>query len=208
LFALRRRQPQDDLISALVRAEQDGDRLSEPELFSMASLILIAGHETTVNLIGNGTLTLLQHPDQLERLHRQPDLIGPAIEELLRHSGPVEAATQRYAVENVEIGGVTVPRGDLVHVILGSANRDATRFIEPDAIDLTRYTRQHLAFGHGIHYCVGAPLARLEGQIAIGTLVQRFPDLRLTVPTDELRWRPGIVMRGLAHLPVSFGRPT
>jgi cytochrome P450 PksS len=204
LFELRRREPQDDLISALVRVEQDGDRLSEPELFSMASLMLIAGHETTVNLIGNGTLALLQHPDQLERLRREPELIRSAIEELLRHSGPVEAATERYAAEDIEIGGVTIRRGELVHVMLSSANRDGSRFVDPDEVDLTRDTRQHLAFGHGIHYCVGAPLARLEGQVAIGALIQRFPSLRLMVPPEELVWRPGIVIRGLAHLPVSF----
>jgi cytochrome P450 PksS len=204
LFELRRREPQDDLISALVRVEQDGDRLSEPELFSMASLMLIAGHETTVNLIGNGTLALLQHPDQLERLRREPELIRSAIEELLRHSGPVEAATERYAAEDIEIGGVTIRRGELVHVMLSSANRDGSRFVDPDEVDLTRDTRQHLAFGHGIHYCVGAALARLEGQVAIGALIQRFPSLRLMVPPEELVWRPGIVIRGLAHLPVSF----
>ncbi|MCC7367834.1 MAG: cytochrome P450 [Chloroflexi bacterium] len=206
LFALRRGRPQDDLISALVRAEGDGDRLSETELFSMTSLILIAGHETTAHLIGNGTLALLQHPDQLERLRREPNLLGPAIEELLRHASPVEAATERWAAEDITVGGVTIPRGELVHVLLGSANRDANRYIDPDTLDLTRDARQHLAFGHGIHYCVGAPLARLEGRIALGTLIQRLPDLRLTVPFDQLRWRPGIVLRGLAHLPVAFGR--
>jgi cytochrome P450 len=204
LFELRRREPQDDLISALVRVEQDGDRLSESELFSMASLLLIAGHETTVHLIGNGTLALLLHPDQLGRLRREPELIRAAIEELLRHSGPVEAATERYAAEDVKIRGVTIRRGERIHVMLGSANRDSSRFVDPDAVDLTRDARQHVAFGHGIHYCVGAPLARLEGQVAIGTLIRRFPSLRLMAPPEELVWRPGIVLRGLAHLPVSF----
>jgi cytochrome P450 len=204
LFDLRRREPGDDLISALVQVEEAGDRLSEPELFSMASIMLIAGHETTVNLIGNGALALLQHPDQLKRLRCEPEVIRPAIEELLRQSGPVESATERYAVEDIELGGVTIPRGEMVYAVLNSANRDASRFAEPDTLDLTRETRQHVAFGHGIHYCVGAPLARLEGQIALGTLIRRFPALRLTVAPEELVWRPGIVMRGLTHLPVSF----
>jgi len=204
LFAERRRAPQDDLISGLVQAEEAGDRLSERELYSMASIILIAGHETTVNLIGNGTLVLLQHPDQLARLRSDPALIRPAIEELLRHSGPVEGSTDRYAAEDVEIGGVTIPRGAAVYVMLGSANRDAERFDDPNAVDLTRDTRQHVAFGQGIHYCLGAPLARLEGQIAIGSLIQRFPNLRLTVPVETLTWRPGMLVRGLDRLPVAL----
>jgi cytochrome P450 PksS len=131
-------------------------------------------------------------------------LIKPAIEELLRHSGPVEGSTDRYAAEDVEIGGVTIPRGEAVYVMLGSANRDADRFAEPDELDLTRDTRQHVAFGQGIHYCLGAPLARLEGQIAIGSLIRRFPNLRLTVPAESLTWKPGMVIRGLAQLPVAF----
>jgi cytochrome P450 PksS len=204
LFEQRRRDPKDDLVTGLVQAEEAGDRLSEPELFSMASIILIAGHETTVSLIGVGTLRLLQHPDQLARLRADPELIRSAVEEILRHSGPVEAATERYAVDDVELGGVTIPRGELVLVTLASANRDAAHFPEPDALDLTRDTRQHLAFGHGIHYCLGAPLARLEGQIAIGALLQRFPNLRLASPAESLTWRPGLVLRGLDHLPVAF----
>jgi cytochrome P450 PksS len=204
LFAERRREPQDDLISGLVHAEEAGDRLTEQELYSMASIILIAGHETTVNLIGTGTLVLLQHPDQLARLWSDPELIKPAIEELLRHSGPVEGSTDRYAAEDVEIGGVTIPKGAAVYVMLGSANRDAERFSDPDVVDLTRDTRQHVAFGQGIHYCLGAPLARLEGQIAIGSLVQRFPNLRLAAPAETLTWRPGMLIRSLDRLPVTF----
>jgi cytochrome P450 len=204
LFEQRRRDPKDDLVTGLVQAEEAGDRLSEPELFSMTSIMLIAGHETTVNLIGTGTLRLLQHQGQRARLRADPGLIRSAVEELLRHSGPVEAATERYAAEDVQLGGVTIPRGELVLVTLASANRDAAHFPEPDALDLTRDTRQHLAFGHGIHYCLGAPLARLEGQIAIGSLIQRFPNLRLTTPVESLTWRPGLVLRGLDHLPVAF----
>jgi cytochrome P450 PksS len=152
LFAERRREPKDDLISGLVHVEEGGDRLTEGERYSMASIILIAGHETTVNLIGNGTLVLLQHPDQLQRPRDNPELIKPAIEELLRHSGPVEGSTDRYAAEDVELGGVTIPRGEAVYVMLSSANRDPGRFADPDALDLTRDTRQHVAFGQGIHY--------------------------------------------------------
>ena len=204
LFEERRRAPRNDLISGLLQAEEAGDRLSEDELFAMLFLLLIAGHETTVNLIGNGTLTLLQHAEQLERLRREPELIRPAVEELLRHSGPVEGSTERVAREDIELGGVTIPRGEMVLVMLASADRDPAHFAEPDRLDLTRDNRQHLAFGHGIHYCLGAPLARLEGQIALGTLVRRFPNLRLAVPPDELTWRPGMIIRGLAHLPVAF----
>jgi cytochrome P450 PksS len=204
LFAERRREPQDDLISGLVQAEEAGDRLSEQELYSMASIILIAGHETTVNLIGTGTLVLLQHPDQLARLRNDPELIRPAIEELLRHSGPVEGSTDRYAAEDVELSGVTIPKGGMVYVMLGSANRDGERFSDPDDVDLTRDTRQHVAFGQGIHYCLGAPLARLEGQIAIGSLIRRFPNLRLAAPAETLTWRPGMVIRSLHRLPVAL----
>ena len=158
----------------------------------------------TLNLIGTGTLMLLQHPDQLQRLRDDPELIKPAIEELLRHSGPVEGSTDRYASQDIEIGGVTIPRGEAVYVMLGSANRDPARFADPDALDLTRDTRQHVAFGQGIHYCLGAPLARLEGQIAIGSLIERFPNLRLAVPVESLTWRPGMLVRGLDRLPVAF----
>jgi cytochrome P450 PksS len=204
LFEERRHEPRDDLMSALVNVEEAGDHLTPGERVSMASIILIAGHETTVNLIGTGTLVLLQHPEQLARLRADPELIRPAVEEILRHSGPVEGSTERYAAQDVEIAGATIPQGSLVIVALASANRDAARFEDADALDLTRDARQHLAFGHGIHYCLGAPLARLEGQIAIGTLVQRFPELRLAAPIESLRWRPGMVVRGLEHLPVAF----
>jgi cytochrome P450 len=204
LFEERRKSPRDDLISGLVHVEEGGDRLTDGELFSMGSIILIAGHETTVNLIGNGTLALLQNPEQLARLRADPELTKPAIEELLRHSGPVEGSTDRYASEDIEINGVTIPRGEMVYVMLASANRDAARFAEPDSVDLTRDTRQHVAFGQGIHYCLGAPLARLEGQIAIGSLIQRFPKLRLNAPVESLVWKPGLLIRGMAHLPVTF----
>jgi cytochrome P450 PksS len=201
----RRADPGDDLISALARAEEAGDTLSEDELLAMVVLLLIAGHETTVNLIGNGTLALLEHPDQLERLRNDPGLIRPAVEELLRFASPVETTTERFAREDVTIAGVTIPRGDMVFPVVASANRDERQFTNPDALDLGREPNRHLSFGLGAHFCLGASLARLEGQVAIGTLLRRAPDLRLAVAPAALRWRGGLVLRGLAALPVAFG---
>ena len=204
LIRERRIHPQDDLITALIRARDGSDQLSEDEVLAMIFLLLVAGHETTVNLIGSGTLALLEHPGQLERLRNQPDIIKPAIEELLRFVCPVEMATERYTREDVTIAGTTIPRGELVLAVIGSANRDAKHFADPDCLDLTRESNRHLAFGHGAHFCLGASLARLEGQIALGTLVQRMPDLRLNTMPDQIRWRGGFVVRGLEALPVSF----
>jgi cytochrome P450 len=204
LFARRRTQPGEDLVSQLLRVEEAGDMLSEPELYSMAFLLLIAGHETTVNLIGNGTLALLLHPDQRERLQQNPALIETAIEELLRYEGPVATSTQRFAREDVAIGGVIIPRGDEALVVLASADHDDRRFSDPDGLDIARSDNRHLAFGHGIHYCLGAPLARLEGQIAIGTLLRRMPNIRLSVDPEALVWRPGLLIRGLSGMPVKF----
>jgi cytochrome P450 PksS len=206
LINRRRAQPRDDLTSALVHAREDGDRLSEDELVAMIVLLLIAGHETTVNLIGNGMLTLLEHADAMERLRDEPSLIKPAIEELLRYDGPLESATDRYAREDVSISGVTISRGEIVFAVLASANRDERQFEQPDRLDLAREPNRHLAFGLGMHYCLGAPLARLEGQIAISTLLRRMPELRLAVPAAKLRWKYGLVLRGLKALPVEFGR--
>ncbi len=202
LVKARRSSPRDDLVTALVHAEEVGARLSEDELVSMVFLLLIAGHETTVNLIGNGSLALLNHPDQMRRLREDPSIIKPAVEELLRFDGPLATATERYAREDVALGGTTIPRGALVYAVLGSANRDERQFPDPDRLDLTREPNRHLAFGLGIHYCLGAPLARLEGQIAIGTLLRRLPNLRLAIPPGAVRWRRGLVLRGLAALPV------
>src|SRR5262249_3757858 len=162
----------------------------------------IAGHETTVNLIGNGTLALLEHPEQLARLRNDPALIRPAVEELLRFASPVETATERYAREEVRIAGVTIPRGELVFAVIASANRDERQFADPDKLDITREPNKHLSFGLGAHYCLGAALARLEGQLAIGTLLRRAPGLRLAVEPAALRWRSGLVLRGLKALPV------
>jgi cytochrome P450 PksS len=186
--------------------EQAGDTLSEDELLAMVMLLLIAGHETTVNLIGNGTLALLQHPDQLERLRQSPALLRPAVEELLRYGNPVDMATERYTREEVTLAGVTIPRGAMVFAVIASANRDERQFTRPDALDITREPNKHLAFGLGAHFCLGAPLARLEGQLALGALLRRLPELRLAVEPGALRWRPGLVLRGLEALPVTFGK--
>jgi cytochrome P450 PksS len=206
LIETRRANLRDDLVSALVRAEQAGDRLSEDELVAMIFLLLVAGHETTVNLIGNGTLALLEHPDQLARLRDDPKLIRPAVEELLRYSSPVETATRRFAREDITVAGTTIPRGSLMLAVIASANRDGRQFPDPDRLDVAREPNKHLAFGLGPHYCLGASLARLEGQIAIGTLLRRAAELRLAVPARELRWRSGMVVRGLTALPVVVER--
>ena len=179
LFEEKRKNPKDDLVSALLRAEEAGDKLSEDELLGMVFLLLVAGHETTVNLIGNGVLALLQHPDQLQKLKDDPSLIKPAVEELLRYDGPVETSTERFAREDVRIGETVIPRGEMVLVVLAAADHDPERFADPDELDITRVDNRHLAFGKGIHHCLGAPLARMEGQIAISTLLARMPDLRL-----------------------------
>jgi cytochrome P450 len=204
MFDEKRKNPKDDLISALVQAEEAGDKLSEDELMAMVFLLLIAGHETTVNLIGNGSLALLQHPDQLRKLREDPALIKPAIEELLRYDGPVETSTERFAREDIAIGGTVIPRGEMVMVVIASADHDPDRFQDPDALDITRADNKHLAFGKGIHFCLGAPLARMEGQIAINTLLRRMPNLRLKYSPESLTWRPGMVLRGLKALPVEF----
>jgi cytochrome P450 len=205
LFAERRSDPREDLISALLQAEDEGDVLSEQELFSMVVLLIVAGHETTVNLIGNATAALLQHPDQRALLERDPGLVPHAVEELLRYDGSVERALNRWAAADVELGGRTIRRGDTVIVVLGSANRDAARWPRPDVLDLAREDVKHVAFGRGSHYCLGAPLARLEAEVAIATLLRRLPGLRLDVAPDELRWRPVPLFRSLVALPVAWG---
>lgn len=204
LIKERRANPTDDLITALVQAKDGSDQLSEDEILAMVFLLLIAGHETTVNLIGSGSLALLEHPDQLALLRNEPSLIKTAIEELVRFVCPVEMATERYTREALTIAETTIPRGELVMAVIGSANRDPNYFDNPDELDITRTNNRHLAFGHGPHYCLGASLARLEGQIAINTLVQRMPNLRLNIAQDQIRWRGTFVLRGLEALPVSF----
>jgi cytochrome P450 len=205
LVRARRAAPRDDLVSALVQAEDAGERLSEDELLAMIFLLLVAGHETTVNLIGNGVLALLEHPDQMERLQSDPELIRPAVEELLRYDSPLETATERYARQDTTIAGTTIPRGGLVYAVIASANRDDRQFPAADDLDLACEPNRHVAFGQGVHYCLGAPLARLEGQIAINTLLHRLPAVRLAVASRALRWRRGLVLRGLESLPVALG---
>ena len=203
-FKLRRRDPQDDLVSTLIKAEEAGDKLNEDELLAMAFLLLIAGHETTVNLVGNGTLALLENPDEMRKLQGDLSLVKPAVEELLRFTSPVLMTTERYARENAIIHGVTIPKGEMTLGVIGSANRDETVFDGPNELRITREPNKHLAFGQGIHFCLGAPLARMEAQIAFTTILQRLPELRLRNPAHSLRWRPSIFLRGLASLPVKF----
>lgn len=203
-FKVRRREPRDDLVSALIRAEEAGDKLSEDELLAMVFLLLIAGHETTVNLISNGMLALLQQPNEMERLRSDPSLIKSAIEELLRYTSPVFMTTERYALDGATIQGVNIPRGEMTLGVIGSANRDETVFENPNDLNITREPNKHLSFGQGIHFCIGAPLARMEAQIAINTLLQWKPNLQLKVSADVLQWRPSIFLRGLAALPVKF----
>ncbi|GGK09715.1 cytochrome P450 hydroxylase [Streptomyces camponoticapitis] len=209
LIHRKRDDPGDDLISGLIRASDDGEHLTENEAAAMAFILLFAGFETTVNLVGNGVYALLRHPEQRRRLQRslaagETELLATGIEELLRYDGPVELATWRYATEPVELGGQRVAVGDPVLVVLAAADRDPERFADPDRLDLSRSDNKHLGYGHGIHYCLGAPLARLEGQTALATLLTRLPDLRLAVDPSDLRWRGGLIMRGLRTLPVQF----
>ncbi|MEU4740428.1 cytochrome P450 [Actinosynnema sp. NPDC023658] len=199
----KRTSPGDDFFSALVHADEDGDRLDQLELIAMAFLLLVAGHETTVNLIANGVFHLSRDTEQLEKLRADRALLPGAVEEVLRFESPVNQATFRYTNEDVELGGVTIPKDSVVVVSLSGGNRDGSRFPDPDRLDITRQAAGHLAFGHGIHYCLGAPLARMEGEIAIGTLFDRF-DVTLTADPDTLPWRPVTLIRGLQTLPVSL----
>jgi len=203
LFVKRQRQPQDDLTTDLVAAEEAGERLSIPELSSMVALLLVTGHETTVNLIGNGVLALLNHPEQLVLVKRGEGL-ETAVNELLRYDGPVETSTTRWVRRDVVYKGHAMKRGDVVRVVLASANRDGCQFHNADELDVGRKNNKHLAFGHGIHYCLGAPLARVEGKIALQTLFGRFPDLQLAVDESELEWRSGVLFRGLKRLPLKL----
>jgi cytochrome P450 len=203
LIERRRGSLRDDLLSALIEAEEGGDRLSEEELLGTALFLLVAGHETTVNLIGNGTLALLQHRDQLERLRDDPSLDRHAVEELLRFDSPVQL-TQRITLDEYDVAGVTIPKGQNLVPLLGAANRDPAEFTEPDRLDLTRENaNRNVAFGGGHHFCLGASLARLEGAVAIGTLVRRFPDIELAGTPER---RTTFTLRGLEHLPVAIGK--
>ncbi len=204
LFERRRAEPGADLVSALVQAEEAGDTLSEDELFSMVVLLIVAGHETTVSLIGNSVLALLTHAGELEKMRADTDAITAAVEELLRFDSPVERSITRWATTDVEVGSQTIRRGDLVIAVIGSANRDRDRFPDADTLDLTRGDSKHLGFGRGPHFCLGAPLARLEAEIALGTLFDRLPSLRLAIEEQDLSWRPIPLFRSLASLPVAW----
>ena len=201
LIVQRRASPRNDLLSALIAAEAAGDKLSEEELVATCILLLIAGHETTVNLIGNGMLALLRHPAELRRLRESPGLITSAVEELLRYDGPVQR-TARVASADAMIGGRTIAKGDMVMPFIAAADRDPAQFPEPDRLDLSRSDNRHIAFGWGIHFCLGAPLARIEGQIAIDALVRRLPGLELATHAPE--YRQSLTLRGLKTLPVKF----
>ncbi len=204
LFEAKRHAPTDDMISRLLHAEEDGDVLDEDEILATVFLMFLAGHVTTVNLIGNGVVALLTHPEQLAKLKVNPELAGGVVEETLRYWGPVDFIGRRIAKEDVEVGGTVIPKGEQATASLASANRDPERFANPDVFDITRPdANRHVAFGKGIHVCLGAPLARVEGNVAFTTLFRRFPELRLAVPAEEVRWGSSF-LRGFARLPILF----
>lgn len=204
LIEERRTEDKGDILSALVQVEDDGDTLDHMELISMVFLLLVAGHETTVNLIGNGMLALMQHPEQFEMLKDDRSLLKSAVEEMLRYDGPVDTTTTRFASVDIDVAGVTIPQGDIVLPSLLAANRDPNIFENPNQFDITRDPNPHIAFGHGIHFCLGAPLARMEGQIAINALLDRLPNLRLNADVDSLEWNPSLLIHGMTGLPVAF----
>ena len=200
--AEKRSRPGSDLVSALLQAEADGERLSEDEVAAMIFLLLLAGHETTVNLLGNGVLALLEHPGELAKLREDPTLIDGAVEELLRYANPVSQVAPRHARETFELHGRTIRRGEMVMPLIAAANRDPRAFERADELDIIRTPNRHLAFGLGVHYCLGAPLARMEGKLAINALLRRFPEIELRVPRSRLRWRRSSLIRGLRELPI------
>lgn len=202
-FAIMRESPGEDLISKLLVSEEQGDQLTEQELYGVVSLLIIAGHETTVNLIGNSVMALLENPKQMALLKEQPELIHTAIEEVLRYNDPVEFSTSRWAGADLDFKGESIRKGDLVIVVLNSANHDPNQFKDPEIFDITRQKSRHLAFGKGIHACLGAPLARLEGEIAINSLLRRFPSMTLNEDKENLEWRAGMIVRGVKELPIS-----
>ena len=205
LVQAKRAHPADDMISTLIDSCDHDGQLSERELVTTTFLLLFAGHQTTADFIGNAVVALLTNPDQLELLRATPELLPSAIEELLRFDGPLPVASPRIAAEDVEYQGVHIPRGSIVGVVINAANHDPAQFVEPDRLDLGRERGPHIGFGHGVHYCLGVSLARMEAQIAIGALLRRLPGLRLGVPVDELRRLPaGSPFRGLLELPVRF----
>jgi cytochrome P450 len=205
LIAARRAEPGDDLVSALALARDTagaGEGLTGDELLATVFLLVMAGFDTTVNLIASGTLALLTHPGEKTRLRRDPSLLPAAVEELLRFTSPVNHANDRFTTEDVPVGDTVIPAGEWVFPAISSANRDPAQFPDPDRLDLGRDTSGHVAFGHGIHHCLGAPLARMEAEVALGALLARFPGMSLAVSPGELRWRPVSLMNGLESLPV------
>ena len=204
LLAEKRAHPDDDLTSRLVQVEEQGDALNESELISMIFLLITAGHETTVNLLGNGMLALCEHPEQMSLLRADPALLPAAIEELLRYTTPVNLSTPRWATEDIPLHGNVIRKGEMVRCALLAANTDPQHFPDPVQLDILRQENQHLAFGKGVHFCLGAPLARLEGQIAIGTLLHRLPHLRLAHDPEQLTWKDAGSLRVLVALPVAF----
>src|SRR6185295_19012120 len=188
--------------TALVQAEEAGDKLTEKELIGTIALLLVAGYETTVNLIGSGALTMIQNPEQRQLLEHVPALASAAVEELLRYTSPLDMASQRFAREDLLIDSVKISQGELVIAVLGSANHDEAQFPDPEKFNITREPNKHVSFGQGAHFCIGAPLARLEGQIALTTLFRRFPNLCLAKAPESLRWRKSLIIRGLEELPV------
>ena len=204
MFAERRATSKDDLLTALLQAEADGDSLSETELFAMLFLLIIAGHETTVSLIANAMVALWQHPDQLELLQKEPERMGTAVEEFLRYDNSVERAFNRWVAEDVMLGDQFLPKGSLVIPILAAANHDSAKFEQPERLDVTRETNSHLSFGKGAHYCLGSPLARLETEIALNTLLARLPNIQMSIPFSDLRWRLSPGFRTLETLPVKW----
>ncbi|PGM95995.1 cytochrome P450 family protein [Bacillus cereus] len=201
---VKRKDPKEDLVSALILAENEGHKLSARELYSMIMLLIVAGHETTVNLITNTVLALLENPDQLQLLKENPKLIDSAIEEGLRYYSPVEVTTARWAAEPFQIHDQTIQKGDMVIIALASANRDETVFEKPEVFDITRENNRHIAFGHGSHFCLGAPLARLEAKIAITTLFKRMPELHIKGDREDIKWQGNYLMRSLEELPLTF----
>ena len=206
LIELRRREPDGGLITKLIAVEEEGDHLSRDELIGMIFLLLFAGHETSVNLIGNGLMALLDHPDQMDQLRRDPGLMDGAVEEFFRYTNPVEHGTPRFALEDLEIAGTRIRKGEMVILLLAAANRDEAVFKDPDRFDIRRTDNgRHLALGFGLHYCLGSSLARLETRIALAALLRRFPDLALAVPREAVRWRQATGLRGVVNLPVRLG---
>jgi cytochrome P450 len=201
LIAERRAKPEDDLISAMLEPDPGGDVLSEDELVGACSLLLFAGHETTTNLIGNGIWALTTHPEEARRLVADPDLIAPAVEEMLRWDGPSHALV-RVVAQDIDLAGKTLRRGERVFAMMNAANRDPEMFADPDRFDIARTPNKHLTFAAGIHFCLGAPLARLEAQIAVATLLRRFTDIRLEAQEPE--WLDSMILRGVKSLKVTF----